>query len=248
MNSPRTAFAAAMCACAVTVTAAAANAEPAEVVQYRASVVADSVVTTLDHATFALEPGGRAVAVHAADGQQLLELPLAFLLDGQLRTIQQSITGDGRTLILTPDNGIRPVASPMEDQLALNDLATNMSTGPLVGGLVGAVVGALVGAVIGLGSCLVVGPACLATAPAAIGAFAGGGGLLGTLLVGGAAMADGLWKYVTTLQAAPGESAYATKDGILDPNGTGVPDANLRLPKGVLGSGSSSGSASGSAK
>lgn len=36
---------------------------------------------------------------------------------------------------------------------------------------------------------------------------------------------------VTTLQAAPGESEYANRDGLLDPQGTGVPDANLRLPQ-----------------
>ncbi|MRH89389.1 hypothetical protein GFY24_18365 [Nocardia sp. SYP-A9097] len=244
MNGPRTAFAAALCATAVTVAAASASAEPHEEVSYRAAVVSDSVVTTLEHATFALDADGASVAINATDGQRLLDVPLAFLLDGQRRTIAQHISADGRTLILTPDTGIRAVASPMEDQLAATDLASKMTIGPLLGGLGGAILGALVGAVIGLGSCLVVGPACLATAPAAIGAFAAGGSLLGTLVGGGSALVDGLWKYITTVQAAPGESAYAHENGVDPNNGTGAPDATLRLPHSTLNSGSAS-SASG---
>lgn len=112
-----------------------------------------------------------------------------------------------------------------------------------LGSIAGAFLGAAVGAVIGLGSCLVVGPACLATAPAAIGTFAGMGGLLGTLTAGGAAVVDGVWRYLSTVNAAPGESMYAHQGGVLDPNGTGVPDAVLRMPP-SLGSGSSSGSGS----
>ncbi|MFQ6331281.1 hypothetical protein ACLMAL_34820 [Nocardia sp. CWNU-33] len=246
MNLRATTFGAALASCAITIAAAPATADPDITPTYQAAVVGESVITVLDNATFAPTEDGHSIAIRTTDGQEILTLPLTFLLDGQRRSIQHRITDTARTLILTPDTGPRQIASPMEDQLALNEFAAGMAKTAL-GTIAGAVLGALVGAVIGLGSCLVVGPACLATAPAAIGAFAGAGGLLGTLIVGGAALADGLWKYVTTLQAPPGESRYAEHGGILDPNGTGAPDATLRLPNG-LGNGLSSGSASGSAK
>ncbi|NNH69269.1 hypothetical protein HLB23_05185 [Nocardia uniformis] len=209
-----------------------------------AAVVGDSVIAVLDQALFTTTSDGRAVDIRTLAGQSVLSLPSEFLLDGLRHPIRYQVMDGGRAVALSPDTGLRPIASAVENQLALDAWADNMSKVPL-GTIAGVVLGALVGAVIGLGSCLVVGPACLATAPAAIGAFAGAGGVLGTLIAGGAALADGLWKYVTTVQAEPGESVYAGQGGLLDPNGTGVPDANLRLPNG-LGSGSSSGSSSGS--
>ncbi|WP_306355986.1 MULTISPECIES: hypothetical protein [unclassified Nocardia] len=229
MRIRTTAFAAIVTAGAMGAAATPAAADPPTA--HYSSVVADgSVTTTLEGATFALTADGRTVLAHDPTGHEVLRLPLAFELDGAVHPIRHRIDDAGRTLVLTPDLEPRPVASPMENQLALGEWAGNMTKGALVGTLGGFVLGALVGAALGLGSCLVVGPGCLATTPAAIMAFAAGGGLLGTLAVGGVALADGLWKYITTLQAAPGESAYADDDGLLDPNGTGVPDANLRLP------------------
>lgn len=231
--------------CAVTAASGVAGAESAPTAPaYASAVVGDSVVTVLDQALFSATADGRAVEIRTLAGDPVLSLPTEFLLDGAHHSIRFHVMDAGRALVLTPDTVVRPVASAMENQLALDDFASGMAKVPL-GTIAGAVIGALVGAVIGLGSCLVVGPACLATAPAAIGAFAGAGGVLGTLIAGGAALADGLWKYITTVQAAPGQSAYAERGGILDPDGTGVPDATLRLPKG-LGAGSSSGSSGGS--
>lgn len=223
-----------------------ATAEPAAP-EYRSAAVGATVITELTHARFALAPDRQSVLVQSESGEgSLLTLPLSFELDGAAHPILHEIADDGRRLLLTPSVA-QPVASPLENQLALNELASNMSKGPLIGTLAGTVIGALVGAAIGLGSCLVVGPGCLATAPAAIAAFAAGGGVLGTLVVGGVALTDGVWKYLTTLQAAPGESPFAGQDGMLDPNGTGVPDANLRLPSGSA-SGLKAGSSSGSGR
>ncbi|MFE3257940.1 hypothetical protein [Nocardia sp. NPDC059229] len=235
--------------CAVTVAAGSATADAGDTdtaPAFAAKIVGDSVVAVLDHAHVTATADGRTVDIRGLDGEPVLSLPAEFLLDGQRHPMRYQIMDAGRALALTPDTGLRPVASPMENQLALNDFASDMAKAPL-GTLAGAVIGALVGAVIGLGSCLVVGPACLATAPAAIAVFAGAGGVAGTILAGGTALADGLWKYLTTVQAAPGESAYADRGGVLNPDGTGVPDAVLRLPSG-LGSGSSSASSSGSGK
>lgn len=230
--------AAAMTAVATTAPAATADTDSG----WRATVTENAVITTLDTGRFVLSADNRSVTVHSGD-QQLAHLPLAFRMDGVEYPVHQEISADGQRLTLTPDRAVRaaaPVASPLENQLALGALASKLTTNTLVGTIGGTVIGLLVGAVIGFGSCLVVGPACLATAPAALAAFAGAGGLVGTLLGGGSALADGLWTYLSTVQAAPGESAYADQDGLLDPNGTGVPDANLRLPKLSLPSGSGS--------
>ncbi|MFI7188804.1 hypothetical protein ACIBQ0_03635 [Nocardia nova] len=53
-------------------------------------------------------------------------------------------------------------------------------------------------------ACLVVGPLCLASIRAAALAFAAVGEVAGTLIGGGVALADGLWKYLLTLQSPPG--------------------------------------------
>ncbi|MGW4125033.1 hypothetical protein [Nocardia sp. NPDC004711] len=229
---------------AVSVAAVPAAAGTGTDPQWRASVTPESVISTIEVGGFVLSSDQRSVTVQDGTGRQLADLPLTFELDGREYALGQQISADGHRLTLTPDPAVRaaaqPVASPLENQLALGELAGKMTTATLAGTVGGTVIGLLVGAVIGFGSCLVVGPVCLATAPAALAAFAGAGGLAGTLLVGGGTLAGGLWKYLSTLQAAPGESAYAEQGGLLDPNGTGVPDANLRLPKIALPSGSSS--------
>ncbi|MEU6586908.1 hypothetical protein [Nocardia sp. NPDC046763] len=230
MNLRTTTFAAITASTALLVATPPANAEPETPARYSAAVVDGTVVTTLDDATFTLSADQRSVLAHDSAGQLVLALPLAFDLDGVVHPIRQQILDAGRTLVLTPDSGLHPIASPRENQLALTDFAGNMTKASLAATVGGFVIGALVGAVIGLGSCLIVGPGCLATVPAAILAFAGGGGLAATLTLGGAALAQGLWKYVTTLQAEPGQSEYADHDGLLDPDGTGVPDATLRIP------------------
>ncbi|MEV0708164.1 hypothetical protein [Nocardia aurea] len=216
-------------------TTVSATAAPQLTPSYRAGVVDGMVVAAVDAATFVPAPDNETLDVVDPAGSRLLRLPLHYTLDDQRFPIRYRLSGDAHAVTLAPGLDARPIASPMEHQLALNDLATNLTVGTLVGTVAGAVLGALVGAAIGLGSCLVVGPGCLATTPAAIAAFAAGGGVLGTVAVGGAGMADGLWKYLTTLNSAPGQSQYAGRDGILDPSGTGVPDANLRLPSGSAG-------------
>ncbi|MBU3063049.1 hypothetical protein KO481_16135 [Nocardia sp. NEAU-G5] len=240
-----TAITAAAAASALTIAATPAAAEPGSTARYQAEVVNGTVVTTLDAASFTLADDRQSVLAHDDVGQLVLALPLVFELDGVAHPINQQILDAGHTLVLAPDT-LRPIASPLENQLALDEFAGNMTKASLAATVGGFVIGALVGAVIGLGSCLLVGPGCLATAPAAILAFAGGGSLAATLALGGGALGYGLWKYITTLQAAPGHSEYANHDGLLDPDGTGVPNANLRIPPLALKpliTGSASGSA-----
>ncbi|MFE3262350.1 hypothetical protein ACFXPS_43965 [Nocardia sp. NPDC059091] len=232
----------------VTAAAPTADADPAPN-GYSVTALSDSVVAMVDGGVFAWSGNGRTIEVQDASGVPLDSVPLAFSIGGEQRRVDARISDDGHKLTLTPGLGDLNagdfVASPLENQLALDDFASKMSTGPMIGMAIGAVLGAMIGGVVGLGSCLIVGPACVATVPAAIGAFAGAGGLAGTLTGGGIALADSLWRYAVTVQSAPGQSPYAHGDGLLDPDGTGVPDAHLRLPSGSsrgLSSGSSSAS------
>ncbi len=238
-------------AAALTVAAQPAHAEPPPAPSFRTTVTDGVVMTELDGAGFGLATDERTVEIRDPHNRVLAVLPLTFQVNDRVFAISQHISHDRRTLLLDPDvesvrrAGLEPVASPVEDQLALNQLAGDLARNLGIGTFTGAVVGAAVGAVLGLGSCLIVGPACLATVPAAIAAFAGAGGVAGTLIAGGAAVVDAGWKYLLTLQSPPGQSPYAGQDGLLAENGTGVPDANLRLPSGS-GSGLSSGSSGGS--
>lgn len=247
MRSKSRAFliAAALTTSAITVAAAPVSAETGTTAQWYATVVDGTVVSTID-GSFTLAADLGTITVRDSSGAQIDSVPLAFELDGHGYPIHQQISADGRTLTLTPDPaarlGVQAVASPLEDQLAMGALSGDVRNGSLVGTIAGTVLGLLVGAAIGLGSCLFVGPACLVTAPAAIAAFLGVGGMAGSLIGGGGALASGFWKFLSTLQAAPGTSVYAHDDGLLDPEGTGVPDANLRLPPIKLPTGSGSGS------
>ncbi|WP_433679162.1 hypothetical protein [Nocardia sp. CA-119907] len=231
---------------------AIADAPASPSVHYRIEVVGDRVLTTVDNAHFAVAESRQQVELRDSTGQVLDSLPMVYSIDGAVHPLAESISDDGRTLTLQPDVSHvelapRTVASPLEDQRALTELADSLTRGPLLGTVVGTVVGAVVGAAIGAASCLVVGPACVATIPAAALAFAAAGGVAGTLAGGGVALAGGLWKYLSTLQSAPGQSPYADRDSVTTPDGVVVPDANLRLPSGSA-SGIRSGSSSGSAR
>ncbi|MFE2955051.1 hypothetical protein [Nocardia tengchongensis] len=219
-------------------------------VHYTVSVVGDSVRTVLDGGSFAVAADRQSIEVHNNAGLVVDAIPLTVLLGDGRVPVTQRIDDGNRTLTLAPDlsgvptAALQPIGSPIENQLALTDLANSLSRGPLIGTAIGMAVGAVIGGVLGLGTCAVVGPACVATVPAAVLVFSGAGGLAGTLVGGGAGLVDGVRKYLITLQSPPGESPYA-HNGLVDPDGTGVPDAILRLPSGSssgLRSGSSGGS------
>ncbi|MET8429822.1 hypothetical protein [Nocardia sp. NPDC004860] len=219
-------------------------------VHYTVSAAGDSVRAFLDGGAFAVAADGESIEVRDNAGLAIDAIPLTVFLGEERVPMTQHIDSENRTLTLTPDvsgvpaAALQPIGSPIENQLALTDLANNLSRGPLIGTAIGMAVGAVIGGVLGLSTCAVVGPACVATVPAAVLVFSGAGGLAGTLVGGGAGLIDGVRKYLITLQSAPGESPYA-HNGLVDPDGTGVPDAILRVPSGSssgLRSGSSGGS------
>lgn len=206
--------------CAATLAAAGTAAADPAVVAYRAaSTDTGSVTVELTHGRFAVDPDGTAATVRDDAGRVLDTLPLAYAIGDQRMPIHARIGGDATTLTLTPETaGLRrdaptPVASPLENQLAMNDLVNAVSIGTSVGALIGTAVGAVLG--IGLGialagaSCAVLSVGCVVAVLPIVSLAGAAGGVAGLVLAGGPATAAGLYRYVTTLLAPPGTSEYA---------------------------------------
>lgn len=100
----------------------------------------------------------------------------------------------------------KPIASPEENLKAQNAFATQFGIATAVGGFLGTAVGVVAGGVIG---CILglpfLGVGCI---PAAI-AGAGIGGVLGTLAVGGPALAVSGMELIETMQAPAGGTKWA---------------------------------------
>ncbi|MGI5219091.1 hypothetical protein [Nocardia sp. CA-290969] len=223
MRICRSTFTAALAATAVVVGMSTASADPnptpAAAVAYQAALVDKSVVTTLDQGTFSLQHAGASVAVRNTAGEVVDTLPLTYSLDGQRLALRQEISDDGRTLTITPDTSglnraaLRPVASPLENQLAMNDLinAVSISTslGTLVGTAIGAIAGIGVGIVLSGAACVALSLGCIVAVLPIMSLTAGVGGIAGLIIAGGPTAAAAAFEYVTTLNAPPGTSKYA---------------------------------------
>ncbi|NKY46274.1 hypothetical protein [Nocardia cerradoensis] len=209
--------------CAATLAAAGtAAADPAPaVVSYHAETTdSRSVTVELTHGTFAVDPDGTAVTIRDEAGRALYALPLAYAIGDQRMPIREQIGEDATTLTLTPDTaGVRrdaltPVASPLENQLAMNDLVNAVSIGTSVGALIGTAVGAVLGVGLGIAlagaSCAVLSVACVVAVLPIVSLAGAAGGVAGLVLGGGPTTAVGLYRYVTTLLAPPGTSEYAS--------------------------------------
>ncbi|WP_067814706.1 hypothetical protein [Nocardia inohanensis] len=222
MNIRRATLTAALLATSIVTTTATAGATPQsepEAVTYHAGLEDRSVVTTLDHGRFTLAEDQRSVAVVDIAGQVLDALPLSLSLDGQQLPIRSQVSEDGRTLRLTPDvsaidrTALKPVASPLENQLAMNDLINAVSLGTSIGSLIGTAIGAAVGIGVGFAvagaSCLVLSIGCVVAVLPIVSLVGAAGGLAGLVIAGGPTAAYGLYEYVSTLRADPGQSKYA---------------------------------------
>ncbi|WP_063044326.1 hypothetical protein [Nocardia pseudovaccinii] len=222
MKIHRSAWTAAITVAAVATGMATASAEPeptAPPVTYRANVVDKSVIATLEGGVFTLAKDTLSVSVLDSLGHVLDAMPLSYRIDGQTLPIRSEISSDGRTLTLTPDtDGIRrdalqPVASPLENQLAMNDLINSVSIGTSLGSLVGTAIGAIagigVGFVIAGAACAVIALACVVTVLPIVALVGAVGGLAGAVLAGGPTAAYALYEYVTAMRAEPGQTKYA---------------------------------------
>lgn len=214
---------AAIAAAGVTVAAATANAAPeppvSPQVSYRATLSEGTVVVDLEHGTFIRAQDSASVGIRDAAGTVLDTLPLTYALDEQQLPIREQISADGRTLRLTPDlsavdrTALRPVASPLENQLAMNDLINSVSIGTSIGSLIGTAIGATLGIGLGLAlagaSCVVLSLVCVVAVLPIVSLAAGVGGIAGLVVAGAPNAAIAIYRYITTLNAAPGTSIYA---------------------------------------
>ncbi|MFE3260686.1 hypothetical protein [Nocardia sp. NPDC059229] len=203
-------------------TASPGSAAPADSMHYQGAIVGDSFVATVGDGEFVQDADTETVSLHNSSGATIDSTPTAYVLDGQRYPIATQISADGHTLRLTPQlpantggPAVRPVASPLENQLAMNDLINSvgfgLSTGTLVGTIVGAVVGVGAGLAVAGASCLVLSIGCVLTVAPLMTMMGAAGGVVGLALGGAPGLFQGMWNYYTTMQAAPGQSQYASQ-------------------------------------
>lgn len=223
MKNRHAGLVAAIAAAGITVATATAHATPAPPaapqVSYQATLSGNTVVVDLEHGTFVRAEEKNSVGIRDAAGTVLDTLPLSYTIDEQQLPIREQISADGRTLRLTPDltavdrSTLRPVASPLENQLAMNDLINTVSVSTSIGSLIGTAIGATLGIGVGFAlagaSCLVLSLGCVVAVLPIVSLAAGVGGIAGLVIAGAPSVAFALYQYVTTLNAAPGESIYA---------------------------------------
>ncbi|MBU3063050.1 hypothetical protein KO481_16140 [Nocardia sp. NEAU-G5] len=204
---------------ASTATATAAPEAAPEAVGFHTNLSNDTVVTTLEHGAFTLADDEQSVAIRDNAGRILDSLPLTFTLDGQRFPLLQQIVDEGHALRLTPDltrldrTAPQPVASPLENQLAMNDLINAVSLGTSIGSLIGTAIGAVAGVGVGLAlagaSCLVLSLGCVVTVLPIVSLAAAAGGIAGLVLAGGPTAAAAALNYWSILRTEPSRSQYA---------------------------------------
>ncbi|MGI5222537.1 hypothetical protein [Nocardia sp. CA-290969] len=223
-------------------------------INYSIQMVEKTVVTTLQGGTFAIaeeevqpisaEPGvapvkEQFVQVKDKAGAVVMSWPVDLAVEGAEVPVKPVLKNDDTVLELTPEKTdiktdqpvkavnltAKPIASPAEDQMAMNEFTTQFSLATAVGGFVGTAAGVVIGGITGciLGLPLL-GIGCI---PAAV-AGAGLGGILGTIAVGGPALGIAAMNLVQTLQAAPGTSKWANGG---KPVTEGAPPVTEEAPK-----------------
>jgi hypothetical protein len=214
-----------------------AHAETAPPDLLRTTIVGDSVVVTTDTGDHFVRTRDHGIALVDSNGDTVTTIPVSIELNGRRFAVRGAISAGGRSVTFTPDptasRAVATIASPMEDQLALGQLATDLGNDTGAGLGIGTLVGVLIGAALGAGSCVVAGPTCVVITPAASAAFGAVGGFAGTLVGGAVALAGSGWTYLVTVQSPPGRSPYANQyRALLNSRGAGAPDATPRLPTG----------------
>ncbi|WP_330233520.1 hypothetical protein OHA40_14215 [Nocardia sp. NBC_00508] len=231
MKLRRTTAAAAMVIGAMTIGLGTAHAdEPAatpDPIRYSVKLVEKTVVTTLKGGTFELAKSSEDVKeddvykIKDSQGDTVMVLPIAFKVADTVVPVKPVVKEDDTVLELTPDQSVdvpkdkpvntvnvvaQPIASPIENQRAQNEFASQFGIATAVGGFLGTAVGVVLGGVIG---CILglpfLGVGCI---PAAI-AGAGIGGILGTVAVGGPALLVAGMDLLNTLQAPDGTTKWA---------------------------------------
>jgi len=168
------------------------------------------------------EPAKTKVAeIKDGDDNVVFSMPVdAFNVGDIAVPLESAVNEDDTVLELTPKKtdvevekpvdtvnlAAKPIASPEENLKAQNEFASQFGIATAVGGFLGTAVGVVAGGVIG---CILglpfLGVGCI---PAAI-AGAGIGGVLGTLAVGGPALAVSGMELIETMQAPAGSTKWA---------------------------------------
>jgi hypothetical protein len=239
MKFRRTTAAAAMVIGAMTIGlgTAHADAEPAaaDPIRYSVKLVEKTVVATLKGGTFELAKSSEDVKeddvyrVKDSQGNAVLTLPIAFKVADTVVPVKPVVKDDNTVLELTPDQSAVPadkkadakantvvlksIASPIENQRAQNEFASQFGIATAVGGFLGTAIGVIAGGVVGtalgLVECLTI-VGCIAAIPTIV-TFASIGGILGTIAVGGPALAIAGMDLLNTLQAPDGTTKWADK-------------------------------------
>ncbi|MGW4355477.1 hypothetical protein ACWELJ_25660 [Nocardia sp. NPDC004582] len=190
-----------------------ANAQPADApgLAYSAKLVSGAVVTTLKGGTFELTQGPDVVHVKDGDGTVLLSLPLVFHLGQTDIPVKPEVQKDGTVLSLTPEKpagvslsqplSVKPVASQLENDRAMNNFSSQFGLATTIGAFVGTAIGATIGCVATLvAGCL---PGFMTGATV--------GGIIGSIAVGGPTLIANGIDLLTTMQAADGTTKWADK-------------------------------------
>ncbi|WP_067538906.1 hypothetical protein [Nocardia crassostreae] len=151
------------------------------------------------------------VDVKDGEGNILLTLPLDFRLGPIAIPVKSEVDKDATVLSLTPDKpagvdltqplAVKPVASQLENQRALNDFTTQFGLATSIGGFVGTAIGATIGCIATLVAGCIPGLTTGATA----------GGIIGTIAVGGPTLIASGIDLLTTMNAADGTTKWADK-------------------------------------
>lgn len=216
MTLRRNMFTAATVAVALLSGAGAAHAGTPDV-GYETKVVDGKVVTTLTHGTFVTATDQRTVEIRDEAGTTVLTMPLSFRQDGMEYPLSSRVRDAGRVLELTvvkdpatarpvaatPRKAApataAPIASPAEDQKAIDSFRAKLGFATAVGGFIGSLLGGAVGL---LG--IIGGPTVIASVIAGV-AF---GGAVGTLIAGGPTLVAAGLDLLSTLTAAPGTTKW----------------------------------------
>ncbi|MFI9506857.1 hypothetical protein [Nocardia sp. NPDC052566] len=223
MNLRRTTAVAAMAIGAMTIGLGTAHAEPVAApsepgLNYSVKMVDKTIVASLKGGTFSLTEKDGATAddpkttyanVQDGKGNTLISFPLDYNVDGQKVPVKPVVKKDGTVLEVNAEKPeglvvdparplqVQQIASPIENQRAQNEFASNFGISTAVGGFIGTAIGFVVG-------CIVI---------PAIGCLpgAGIGGILGTIAVGGPTLIAAGIELLNTLQAPDGTTKWADK-------------------------------------
>ncbi|MCC3315983.1 ammonium transporter [Nocardia africana] len=183
----------------------------APTVRYETHLTGNTVETTLDGGFFRVDADGRTVDVTDADGRALVTLPLSFRQDGVEYPMPHQVRDDARVLDLTVVKDaaaarpapVTPVASPLENQSAMNAFATQFGLGTAIGSFIGTAIGGVIGLVVG-------------AAAGGVGAIPGfitgatAGAIIGSLVVGGPTLIVAAIDLISTLSAPAGTTKWYT--------------------------------------